>query len=126
MRWVGRVLILWVWSTVVLLGAMGKEEEYVRYRDPKQPVAARVRDLLGRMTVEEKIGQMVQIDRIAATPDIMKDYKIGNWFNHIHCALCVCVSIFESIGLCFLISWDVCVLVVVYAYSYDSCALCFF
>ena len=28
------------------------------YLDPKQPVEARVRDLLGRMTLEEKIGQM--------------------------------------------------------------------
>lgn len=59
---------------------MGKEEKHMRYKDPKQPVAARVQDLLGRMTLEEKIGQMVQIDRIAATPDIMKDYKIGNSF----------------------------------------------
>lgn len=58
---------------------MGKEEEeYVKYKDPKLAVEERVEDLLGRMTLEEKIGQMVQIDRIAATPDIMKNYLIGN------------------------------------------------
>lgn len=28
------------------------------YKDPKAPVPARVKDLLGRMTLEEKIGQM--------------------------------------------------------------------
>lgn len=61
-------------------------EEYVKYKDvkykdPKQPVGVRVKDLVGRMTLEEKIGQMVQIDRIAATPDIMKNYYIG---NHLH------------------------------------------
>lgn len=32
------------------------------YKDPKQPVAARVEDLLARMTVEEKVGQMCQHD----------------------------------------------------------------
>jgi beta-glucosidase len=32
------------------------------YKDPTQPVEARVDDLLSRMTVEEKIGQMCQLD----------------------------------------------------------------
>ena len=30
------------------------------YHDPKQPVEARIKDLLARMTTEEKIGQMMQ------------------------------------------------------------------
>jgi len=32
------------------------------YKDPKAPVTARVKDLLGRMTLEEKIGQMTASD----------------------------------------------------------------
>ena len=32
------------------------------FRDPTLPTAARVADLLGRMTVEEKVGQMLQLD----------------------------------------------------------------
>jgi beta-glucosidase len=32
-----------------------------RYRDPSQPVAARVRDLIGRMTLEEKFWQLFMI-----------------------------------------------------------------
>ena len=32
------------------------------YRDPQQPIEARVADLLGRMTLEEKVGQMMQLD----------------------------------------------------------------
>jgi beta-glucosidase len=32
------------------------------YLDPRQPVESRVKDLLGRMTLDEKIGQMVQVD----------------------------------------------------------------
>ncbi|CAN4108557.1 unnamed protein product [Withania somnifera] len=35
-----------------------------------------LKDILGRMTLQEKIGQMVQIDRTAATVQIMKDYYI--------------------------------------------------
>ena len=32
------------------------------YKDPSSPVAARVEDLLGRMTPEEKLGQLQQLD----------------------------------------------------------------
>ncbi|KAL5733753.1 hypothetical protein ACOSQ2_033445 [Xanthoceras sorbifolium] len=52
--------------------------EYAKYKDPKQPVAARVKDLVTRMTLQEKIGQMIQLDRTIATPQIMKDYFIGS------------------------------------------------
>ncbi|KAM1525446.1 hypothetical protein ACFX10_009910 [Malus domestica] len=48
------------------------------YRDLTQPAAARVGDLLSRMTLEEKIGQMVQINRSVASIDTMKTYFIGN------------------------------------------------
>lgn len=51
---------------------------YLRYKDPKQPLNVRIRDLLGRMTLEEKIGQMVQIDRTVASKEVMKKYLIGN------------------------------------------------
>ncbi|WP_432494591.1 glycoside hydrolase family 3 protein [Kineococcus gypseus] len=39
------------------------------YRDARLPVEARVRDLLGRMTLEEKVGQMTQAERAAVTAD---------------------------------------------------------
>ncbi|CAN1251670.1 Beta-glucosidase BoGH3B [Linum perenne] len=51
---------------------------YLKYKDPKQPVGARIKDLLKRMTVEEKIGQMVQVDRLVASPDVMKKYFLGS------------------------------------------------
>ena len=47
------------------------------YKDPKQPIGARIRDLMKRMTLEEKIGQMVQIERVNATAQIMKQFYIG-------------------------------------------------
>lgn len=54
------------------------QTKYVLYKDPKQPAAARVKDLLSRMTLEEKIGQMTQIDRTMASPEVMKTYSIGS------------------------------------------------
>lgn len=64
---------------------MAEAVEYMKYRDPRQPVAVRVRDLLDRMTLEEKIGQMVQIDRSVANVLTMRTYSIGNFclFNFV-------------------------------------------
>lgn len=51
---------------------------YMKYKDPKQPLNTRIRLLMSNMTLREKIGQMVQLDRVAATADIMRDYSIGS------------------------------------------------
>ncbi|XP_050289657.1 uncharacterized protein LOC126727782 isoform X1 [Quercus robur] len=58
---------------------MGKVEEDMNciYRDPNEPVEARIRDLLSRMNLKEKVGQMTQIERRVATPDAIKDLSIG-------------------------------------------------
>lgn len=53
-------------------------KSYYKYKDPKQPLNVRIRDLLDRMTLDEKIGQMVQIDRSVASSDVMKKYLIGS------------------------------------------------
>lgn len=53
------------------------EAEYRKYKDPKVPLNERIRDLIKRMTLEEKIGQMTQIERSVATPDVMKKYFLG-------------------------------------------------
>jgi beta-glucosidase-like glycosyl hydrolase len=63
---------------VVCLLAAVIEADYVKYKDPKQPLRVRINDLLSRMTLEEKIGQMTQIERIVASPDVMKNYFIGS------------------------------------------------
>ncbi|KAF8398040.1 hypothetical protein HHK36_016966 [Tetracentron sinense] len=51
---------------------------YLKYKDPKLPVGARIKDLMKRMTLAEKIGQMVQIERVNLTADVMKNYFIGS------------------------------------------------
>ena len=47
------------------------------YKDPRQPVERRVNDLLSRMTLDEKIGQMTQIERGSASAAVIQQYKIG-------------------------------------------------
>ncbi|KAH9784531.1 glycosyl hydrolase family protein [Citrus sinensis] len=54
------------------------EAEYLKYKDPKQPLHVRVNDLVSRMTLEEKIGQMTQIERGVASAEVMKKYFIGS------------------------------------------------
>ena len=55
----------------------GGEQQGAKYKDPKQPLHARVDDLLRRMTLAEKIGQMSQIDQENATADVINHYFIG-------------------------------------------------
>ncbi|OVA00876.1 Glycoside hydrolase [Macleaya cordata] len=66
------ILFLSCWA------AMAEAEEYMKYKDPKQPVGVRIKDLMKRMTLPEKIGQMMQLDRENVTRGIMTKYFIGS------------------------------------------------
>ena len=48
------------------------------YTDSSQPSAARVEDLLARMTLEEKIGQMTQVEKDSIKPGDITKYFIGS------------------------------------------------
>jgi beta-glucosidase len=48
------------------------------YQDPAQPVATRVADLLSRMTLDEKIGQMTQAERSKVTASDLTTYRLGS------------------------------------------------
>ncbi|MCI0552580.1 MAG: glycoside hydrolase family 3 C-terminal domain-containing protein [Anaerolineae bacterium] len=48
------------------------------YTDPSQPIEARVEDLLKRMTIEEKIGQMTQVEKDSIRPGDITKYFIGS------------------------------------------------
>lgn len=47
------------------------------YKNPEEQIEARVKDLLSRMTLREKIGQMTQIERTVATSSAIRDLSIG-------------------------------------------------
>jgi beta-glucosidase len=50
------------------------------YQDPDLPTGKRVADLLGRMTLEEKIGQMTQAERAAVfdDPTLIAEWQVGS------------------------------------------------
>ncbi len=48
------------------------------YQDPSQPVEKRVDDLLARMTLEEKIGQMTQVEHNSLQPANVTRYVVGS------------------------------------------------
>lgn len=48
------------------------------YMNPSQPTEARVEDLLKRMTLEEKIGQMTQVEKNSIKPGDIAKYYIGS------------------------------------------------
>src|SRR3954453_20105852 len=48
------------------------------YKNPHVPVQFRVNDLLKRMSLDDKIGQMVQAERGAVTPEQAAALKLGS------------------------------------------------
>nr|XP_018686615.1 PREDICTED: uncharacterized protein LOC103997551 isoform X1 [Musa acuminata subsp. malaccensis]XP_018686616.1 PREDICTED: uncharacterized protein LOC103997551 isoform X1 [Musa acuminata subsp. malaccensis]XP_018686617.1 PREDICTED: uncharacterized protein LOC103997551 isoform X1 [Musa acuminata subsp. malaccensis] len=65
------LLLLMCWAYI-------GEADYMKYKDPKQPINVRIKDLMDRMTLAEKIGQMTQIEREVASAQVMKNYFIGS------------------------------------------------
>ncbi|KAL2456339.1 Glycosyl hydrolase family protein [Abeliophyllum distichum] len=65
------ILVLCCWTAIA-------NAEYMIYKDHKMPINHRIKDLVNRMTLEEKIGQMTQIERSVASAEVMKKYYIGS------------------------------------------------
>ncbi|KAK8515134.1 hypothetical protein V6N12_001293 [Hibiscus sabdariffa] len=58
---------------------MKKAEEMICvYKNPNAPIEDRVKDLVSRMTLQEKVGQMTQIKLGVATPDDVRNLSIGS------------------------------------------------
>ncbi|XP_015158364.1 beta-glucosidase BoGH3B-like [Solanum tuberosum] len=74
----GRMSIPMMGFVVLCLWTVVAEGGSIKYKDRKQPLGVRIKDLLKRMTLEEKIGQMTQIERAVATADVMKQNFIGS------------------------------------------------
>jgi len=50
----------------------------VRYLDPGLPAEERVQDLLERMTLPEKVGQMLQLDAQGDLADLVSTKVVGS------------------------------------------------
>ncbi len=85
----GKLVVSGMASLVLLAGCM--EESKVPYfpdwpeiksavaKDPE--IEAKVSDILAQMTLEEKVGQMIQPDLRGVTPEEAKQYKLGSLLN---------------------------------------------
>jgi beta-glucosidase len=72
---IGRALIAVV---LLLLSAPAlMQDDSPLYLDPTQPVEARVEDLLARMSLDEKIGQMTLVEKNSIAPPEVEGYYIG-------------------------------------------------
>jgi beta-glucosidase-like glycosyl hydrolase len=70
-------------AVVTVLVVVPDAESDASYLDPNAPVADRVADLLGRMTIEEKVGQMTQVavPAIEGFPSDLGRLGIGSVLN---------------------------------------------
>ncbi|KAG6382691.1 hypothetical protein SASPL_157600 [Salvia splendens] len=78
MKVVSRGMKMKMMVMVLMVIVVTEAKEYMKYKDPKQPLNARIRDLMKRMSLEEKIGQMTQIERMHVSPTLLKKYFIGS------------------------------------------------
>lgn len=73
-----RVLVLiFVLLPFVTVLPLHSQADLLPYQNPDLPIAERVADLLGRMTLEEKIGQMTLIEKNSIDPAAVAAYAIG-------------------------------------------------
>jgi len=80
-RYSAPVLAVFVACAVSLAASLqpGPASGALRYQDPRRPVAERVDDLLARMTIDEKVGQMTQPDHTyLKSPDDVARYFLGS------------------------------------------------
>lgn len=62
------------------------------FRNPNEAVEVRIKDLLSRMTLREKVGQMTQIERRVADPVAIRDFFIGINLSLSHSLCCLNVD----------------------------------
>jgi beta-glucosidase len=66
-------------ALVVSVGPAGPvRAAQLPYQDPSLPVSVRVADLLSRMSLDDKIGQMTQAERSAVTPAQITQFRLGS------------------------------------------------
>ena len=69
----------WTAAALAVLISSGSALQVPPYKNPSLPIEQRAADLLGRMTLDEKIGQMTQVDRQFLKPEAdIETYFLGS------------------------------------------------
>ncbi|GIM91038.1 glycoside hydrolase family 3 N-terminal domain-containing protein [Paractinoplanes toevensis] len=76
--WFGVLAALLAVAVVVVLRADTEKAAPAAVLDPSTPVEQRVDELMSRMTLADKIGQMTQAERAGVTPDQVTEYRLGS------------------------------------------------
>ncbi|GAB4000892.1 hypothetical protein GCM10029992_34450 [Glycomyces albus] len=79
--WIPLAFIVVAAVAVWFVAVPAESDDDPDYLDPSLPVAERVADLLDRMTVEEKAGQMTQVAVDAVQGDAVTERAIGSLLN---------------------------------------------
>ena len=77
-RTVAVAAVLAAVAAVGLFAPSAALADHLPYHDPSLPVATRVNDLLGRMSLDEKLGQMTQAERAAVTNAQITQFRLGS------------------------------------------------
>ncbi len=70
-------------AAVLLLAGCGKGKDAIdkkaqeSIQDAQAPIEVRIEALISQMTDEEKVGQMIQAEQAAVTPEDIKEYYLG-------------------------------------------------
>ncbi len=83
------ILVLLIVCSVYASGAVfaqnsvaTRQSDFLPYRDPRVPIEKRIDDLLGRMTLEEKIGQMCQYSGYSSdSKQLAAEGRVGSFLN---------------------------------------------
>lgn len=70
-----RLIILFVF--LIFFSSVSAQDDLLPYQNPELSIEERVADLLERMTLEEKLGQMTLIEKGSINPDAVTEYYIG-------------------------------------------------
>ncbi len=71
-----RLLLLLAFFFMLSIGIVA-QDDVLPYQNPDLPIEDRVADLLARMSLAEKIGQMTLIEKNSITPSAVTEYVIG-------------------------------------------------
>ncbi|MEW9548249.1 glycoside hydrolase family 3 N-terminal domain-containing protein [Nonomuraea sp. NPDC050783] len=78
MTWVAVALLVLAVAGVPVGGRRAHAAAVLPYQDPSLPVATRVTDLMSRMSLDDKLGQMTQAERASASTADVTTYRLGS------------------------------------------------